>query len=212
MTIMSEKKSVLVIQTAQPAYVNRAMADALRKNLLGPAVITLFCRALPDEIYDFQGESWINEFRIHDASRGVLEHLLELRQRRFETVIVFFTRDPSYWKAKIFAFFCRGHHLLIFNEHLGCFYFTRSTYLDFIRSRLKERKLRIKQKMGYTLGTSQGYIPPPSSFALKFLRPFHLTLKVIIFPARFVYLLLWTTGRQFRRRRFLQKHNIMRHS
>lgn len=195
---------VLVLQTASPSYVKRAMKEILAKELLGPVHITLFSRALPDELSQFRGISWIDELSVHHESRAALKHLRELRRGRFDVVVAFFTRDPSYWKMKLFVFLCGGRHLLLFNEHLGCFFFTPSAFLQFLLARFREWRLRSKQKLGYALGTSQVLILQPASLWLALLRPLHLALKVVVFPFRFLYLLVWTAWKRYQRRRFLR--------
>lgn len=194
---------VLVLQTAVPSYVKRAMEDLLPKNLLGPSEITVFSRAIPDELAQFHGVSWIDDLIIHDEGRGALRHMLHLRSRHFDVVVVFFTRDPSYWKMKVASFLCGGRHMLIFNEHLGCFFFTPSAFIQFCRARAREWQLRNKQKIGYALGTSQGHLAQPSSIWLRLFRPVHLLVKVFLFPFRLLYLLGWTAFQQDRRRHAL---------
>lgn len=201
------RQRVLIMQTAQPSYVKRAMESILAKNILGPARLTLFCRALPDELSQFRDIVWIDEFLVHHETRSALAHLRRIRRERFDVIIAFFSRETSYWKLKLFVFLCRGQRVLVFNEHLGCFYLTPSTLIRFSKARWREWRLRHKQKLGYALGTSQGFIPPPSTVWLTLLRPFHLLLKIAIFPFRLAYLLVWTSLKLYRRRRCLQRLN-----
>jgi hypothetical protein len=202
---MSEQR-ILVLQTAVPSYVKCAMEDILAKNLLGPVRITLFCRAIPEEHSQFLGAPWISELCVHHEMSGALRQLLDFRRRRFDVVVAFFTADPSYWKIKWFAFLCRGRHLLIFNEHLGCFFYNPIAFLRFLWVRYNEWKLRIKQQLGYALGTPQGMMTTyPSSFWLRLIRPFHLLFKFAVFPFRFAYLLVWTLQKQRQQRHYLRR-------
>jgi hypothetical protein len=194
---------VLVIQTARPEYIDRAMKDILAKNLLGPSRISVFCRGLAEERAKFQAMSWIDELLIHQETDGALGHLSRLRKARYDVVVAFFTRDPSYWKAKWFAFLAGGRHRLIFNEHLGCFFYTRKAFYSFLKTRYREWKLRCKQKIGNSLGTSQGYVSRSQSMGMRLIRPLHLAVKILLFPIRFLYLLLWSRAMERRRRRIL---------
>ena len=206
MTMTPNPQRVLVLQTAVPAYVKRAIEDILEKRLLGDVHITLFCRALPDESAQFGSIPWIGEVIVHDEARAMLEHLHLIRRHKYDVVVVFFTGDPSYWKMKYFAFLCGGRHLLIFNEHLGCFFYTHRLFARFLLSRYREWKVRTKQRLGYALGTPQGLIPENSSSGRTILRPAHLALKLLIFPLRWIYLYAWTSAMQYRRRKYLQQH------
>jgi hypothetical protein len=206
MTIAGNPLQVLVLQTAVPAYVKQAMEDILDKRLLGDVSVTLFCRALTEESTQFQGIPWISELLAHDEAHGVLGHLRSIRRRKFDVIVVFLTRDPSYWKMKCFAFLCRGRHVLVFNEHLGCFFYTHRLFAGFLWARYREWKLQAKQKLGYALGTPQGMMSEIASPGLAILRPVHLTLKLLIFPLRWIYLLAWSCSMQYKREKYLQRH------
>ncbi len=195
---------VLVIQTARPEYIDLAMKDILSKELLGKCQITVFCRGLADELRLFQSMTWIDTLDVHQETGGAFGHLLRLRQEKYDVVITFFTRDPSYWKIKGFVFLVGGRHLLVFNEHLGCFFYTHRAFYAFLKTRYRDWIRECKQKIGSSLGTSQGYVSRSQSAGMRLLRPFHLFLKILLFPFRFLYLLLWSQCMERKRRKTLE--------
>ena len=199
-------QQVLVLQTAVPPYIKRAMEEILEKRLLGNVTITLFCRNLPEERAQFQDIPWISDLLVHDETRAVHKHLQLIRQRKFDVVIVFFTRDPSYWKMKCFAFLCHGRHILVFNEHYGCFFYSHRLFARFLLARYREWRIRAKQSLGYALGTPQGLISETASPGMALLRPIHLIIKLMVFPLRWGYLLAWTCLAQHNHRRYLKLH------
>ena len=120
------------------------------------------------------GRDLIDEIRTHTETMDSWSHLRELRKERFDGAVVFFTGDPSYWKIKYFAFFLGARHKVIFNENNDCFFFSVGPWLALIVRRLGERS-----RLG--AGPSRLYQLRPLFFPL---------LKLVVFPVRFVWLLL----------------------
>ncbi len=127
---------VLVIQSAEPRFVLRGLEHLQRNPIFRNPRYTLFCRNRPEIVANFRGHPLLIALRTHSEARGAWEHLLELRARKYDAVVVFFTGDPSYWKIKYFAFLLGARHKVIFNEHNDCFFFTWRTWASFLVRRM----------------------------------------------------------------------------
>jgi hypothetical protein len=173
---------VLVIQSAEPVYLLRAL-DHLRDHpLFRNPRYTLFCRNRPEALRSFSAHPLACRLRPHNEARDSLRHLLELRRRRYEGVVVLFTGDPSYWKIKFFAFLLGARHTLIFNENIDCFFFSFGAWLSFLSHRLGER-------------TRYGPVP---HWTHHLRMAALMVLKAVLFPARLVWLAgnwLWLMAR-----------------
>jgi O-antigen biosynthesis protein len=113
----NSEDEVLLIQSAEPEIV----LDGLRHLKTLPrycdAKYAVFCRNRSEILKHFTGNPLISRTIIHSEMQGWWQHWIQLRRGRFNTVVVFFTGDPSYWKVKFFALFLGGFHKLIFNEN-----------------------------------------------------------------------------------------------
>ncbi len=170
----SEGERILLVQSAEPSYLLRALEQFKEKPLFRRARYVLFCRNRPEVLMHFRGHPMICEIRTHSETRESWKHLRELRKERFDAVVVFFTGDPSYWKIKWFAFLLGVRHKLIFNEYNGCFYFTVRQWLALLSHRLGARS-RTAGRLRWTWHVR----------VLAF-----LVFKVIMIPFRFLWLLL----------------------
>ncbi len=170
----SEGEKVLLVQSAEPPYLLRALEQLKEKPLFRRARYVLFCRNRPEVLKHFRGHPMICEIRTHSETQGSWKHLRELRRERFDAVVVFFTGNPSYWKIKWFAFLLGARHKLIFNEYNGCFYFTLRRWLELLSHRLGAR--------------SRTGGRPRWTYHVRVLT--FLVLKVIMIPFRFLWLLL----------------------
>jgi hypothetical protein len=166
---------ILVIQSAEPAFVLRGLERLEAARLFQNPRYTLFCRNHPDGLARFRAHPALGEVRVHDETRGGWRHLIELRRARFDGLVLFLTGDPSYRKIKFFAFALGARHRLIFNENNDCFFFSWSRWLALVSHRLGERS-----RVG--LAGRPRWIAECG--ALLF-----LLLKVALLPARFVWLL-----------------------
>jgi hypothetical protein len=119
---------ILVLQSAEPLYVLQAMDRLAEKPLFRDPRYTLFCRNRPEIVDRLRAHPLLHAVRIHSETRGSWRHLRELRQLRFDGLILFLTGDPSYWKLKLFAFLLGVplRRTLIFNESSDCFFFNWS--------------------------------------------------------------------------------------
>lgn len=167
-------EKVLVVQSAEPPHVLKALEAIRTRRLLREPRFTVFCRNRPEIARHFQLHPLVAELRLHSESRRALQHLRELRARRFDAVVVFFTGDPSYWKIKCFAFLTGARHRLIFNENGDCFFFSLGSWLALLARRLNER-------------TRPGARPrwTEQARALSV-----LVLKMLLLPLRFAWLLV----------------------
>jgi hypothetical protein len=162
------------VQSAEPPYILRGL-ESLRDNpqFKDPS-FTIFCRNKPEIVASFQGNHLLHRVVTHLEAQNSFQHLLALRRQRYDAVVLFLTGDPSYWKVKIFAFLLGTRRILIFNEETDCFFFNFHQWLALISHRI-----RVRPHPG---GSSKwGY----SARILV-----SLTLKSVIFPFRFLWLLL----------------------
>ncbi len=134
-----EGEKVLVVQSAEPTHVLRALERMKVKPLFHNPRYTLFCRNRPDIVRHFQNHPMIHEILTHSETRGSWEHLKSLRKERFDAVVAFFTGDPSYWKVKYLPFLLGIRSKVIFNESNDCFYFSLGEWLALLSHRLGER-------------------------------------------------------------------------
>ncbi len=166
-----EGEKVLIIQSAEPPGVLRALDRLKERPLFRNPRYTLFCRNRPETVRPFLDHPMLHEIRTHSETKGSWTHLRRLRRERFDAVVVFFNGDPSYRKIRCFAFLLGARHKLVFNEYNGCFYFTLGRWLTHVSRRLGE-----KSRWGQPV--------------FSFRSPLLLTLKALLLPFRFLWLLL----------------------
>jgi hypothetical protein len=167
-------EKVLIVQSAGPVHVLRGLQRLSERHLFRNPQYTLFCRNDPEIVGQFSGHGMIQEIRSHTETRRGWEHWRDLRRRRFDAVVVFFTGDPSYWKVKYFAFSVGARHKLIFNENGDCFFFSVRSWLEFLAHRMGE-------------SSRPGIRPHWTDQARAIL---FIMTKLLLFPFRFVWLLL----------------------
>ena len=165
---------VLLVQSAEPEYLLRALEALADRRILPGARYTLFCRNRPDVVNQFRIHPMIHEIRTHSETKNFWNHLLGLRSERFEAVVVFFTGDPSYWKIKYFAFMLGARHKLIFNEYNGCFFFNFRDWITLLSYRMLERS----------------HVGGYPRWGLSTRVALFLLAKALLFPFRFLWLLL----------------------
>ena len=165
---------VLIVQSAEPSHVLKALRRLEEKSLFVNPRFTLFCRQKPEVIRSFQGHPLLHRILAHSETRGSLGHLRNLRQERFDAVVIFFTGDPGFLKIKVFAFLLGIRHKLIFNESNDCFFLTFNRWLGFMARRMKAQA---SSGTRVSAGSSQRVV-------------LSLILKTVILPFRFVWLLL----------------------
>jgi GT2 family glycosyltransferase len=129
------KDQVLIVQSAEPEVILRAL-DKLRNIGFQESHVTIFCRNRSEILKHFVGNPRIDEVLIHSETQDWWNHLKSLRRRHFQTVAVFFTGDPSYWKIKFFTFLVAARKKLVFDGNGNCFFLSWSSWL-----RLLERDL-----------------------------------------------------------------------
>jgi hypothetical protein len=129
---------VLIIQSAEPPAVLRALERLKEQPLFREPRYILFCRARPEILKSFNAHPALYRIIGHSETRGAFKHLLDLRQQRFDSVVVFFTGDPSYWKIKYLAFLLGARHKVIFNENNDCFFFSWGSWFSHISNRMAQ--------------------------------------------------------------------------
>jgi hypothetical protein len=168
------RETVLIVQSAEPPYVLKAL-EILREHphFKNPA-FTLFCRNKPEIVSSFEGHPLLHRILTHSETQDSFQHLLALRRQHFDGVILFLTGDPSYWKVKVFAFLLGARRILAFNEEVDCFFVTFHKWLELISCRMRVRPY---PGGGANWGSSTRIL-------------ISLILKSVLFPLRFLWLLL----------------------
>jgi hypothetical protein len=167
-------QKILILQSAEPPDVLRALAHLNNSPLFSNPRYTLFCRNRPETLKHFQGHKSLAEIRIHHEARDGWRHLRRLRRERFEVAVLFLTGDPSYWKIKCFAFLVGARHKLIFNENNDCFYFTWRAWLSLLSHRLRNRSS----------------LPMPQRWPSQVRVASLVIIKLLVLPFRFAWLLI----------------------
>jgi hypothetical protein len=165
---------ILILQTASSQEMLRALEQLSKLSIFRNPLYYLFCRNYPEIQECFKNHPLIYKIWTHSEMRDAWKHLKFLRRQRFDGMIVFFTGDPSYWKIKYFAFLVGARHKIIFNEYCDCFRFTPGRWLLFLAHRLNKRWFRSQSSHW--------------NYQIRVL--LFLSLKVIILPMRFAWLLL----------------------
>jgi hypothetical protein len=165
---------ILILQTAEPASVLRALDRLQQAPLFSKPRYTLFCRAFPEVLEQFQNHPMLYETRIHTRTHNSWNHLRSLRRENFDAVVLFLTGDPGYWKVKCFAFLLGARHKVIFNENNDCFYFKWKAWFGLLVHRMASRS----KVSAHARWSSQA--------AVFFL----VLIKILLFPFRFAWLLI----------------------
>jgi ADP-heptose:LPS heptosyltransferase len=165
---------ILILQSAHPPGVLRALDRLGQAPLFHHPRYTLFCRDFPEVRAQFQSHPMLYETRVHTRAQNSWEHLRRLRHEQFDAVVLFMAGDQGYWKIQCFAFLLGARHKVIFNENNDCFYFTWNAWL-----RLLAHRMGTRSKLSAHPGWS-------SQFAglLLFL------VKLLLLPFRFAWLLM----------------------
>lgn len=173
---------VLVLQSAEPEIVEPALALIHERKIFRNPHITLFARGGERYRMAFAGNPHIQSLLIHKHMDKAWSHLQMFRREQYDAAVLFLTGDPSYWKIKYFAFLCGARQLLVFNEHLDCFFYTPRALAGFLWERWRQRASH--PDGAYTIG--------PRAALIKLLRP-------AVYPFRFAYLLFYYWKLQRRR-------------
>jgi hypothetical protein len=171
-------EEILVIQSAEPGYVFKALDRLNKEPVFTNPSFTIFCRNRPEILGSFQNNPLFKQVLSHSEARGSWNHLRSLRRKRFDGIVLFLTGDPSYWKVKLFAFLLGSRHILIFNEANDGFFFNLHQWLALIFHRIQGR-LSSGSKPSHSAQWSR-----PTSIRLS------LIVKLAFLPFRFLWLLL----------------------
>lgn len=183
---MAQVPQVLIIQSAEPPYVLKGLECLKQSALFGNPRFTIFCRNRPEILGSLQGHPMLSQILIHSEAQDSWHHWRTLRDERFDAVVLFLTGDPSYWKVKIFAFLLGQRRLLIFDECGDWFFFNLRQWLSLIARRVRERP---SPGAGTRWSRSTRILVS-------------LALKSVIFPFRFLWLLLVWLRLRFAGRRW----------
>ena len=170
----SDEEQILIIQSAEPPYVLRALDRLRDKPLFTNPRYTLFCRNRKEIVDSFSGHPMLSRILTHNEAQDSWKHLRELRRQNYDAIILLLTGDPSYRKIKLFAPLLGVplKRLLIFNESADCFFFTWSQWWGLISRRIRSRSQQ-KSASGHS-----------TQILLS------LVLKSVMLPFRFIWLLL----------------------
>jgi hypothetical protein len=169
----SDEEQILIIQSAEPPYVLRALERLRATPLFTNPRYTLFCRNRKEIVDSFSGHPMLSRILTHNEAQDSWRHLRELRRQNYDAIILLLTGDPSYRKIKLFAPLLGVplKHLLIFNESADCFFFTWSQLGALISHRMRSRAEKER-------GSHSSHVL------------LSLVLKSVVLPFRFVWLLL----------------------
>ncbi|NWG13894.1 MAG: hypothetical protein HXY20_10215 [Acidobacteria bacterium] len=129
---------VLIIQSAEPLHVLRALDHMESHPLFRRPRFTLFCRNRPEVVARLEKHPMLYAVRTHSEMRRAWHHLRALRRERFDAVVVFFTGDRSYWKIKFLPFLLGIRHKVVFNENCDCFFFSLRKWLALMAHRMSD--------------------------------------------------------------------------
>jgi len=167
---------ILILQSAEPPWILKALDHIERRNRVRSPRYRLFFRNRQDIVEKLRTHPSLGEIRLHSETQGSWKHLKELRQSRFDAILLFLTGDPSYWKLKLFAFLLGVplRRMLIFNENIDCFFFNWNQWLGLIFHRMQ----------------SKPFPQSGSKWAQSARILVSLILKSVMLPFRFFWLLL----------------------
>lgn len=114
------QRQVLIIQSADPELVLKALDHPGNLRLFRDAHLTLFCRDRSEILKPFAGHPMLHRIETHSETQGWRGHFDRFRREHFDAVAVFFTGDPSYWKIKCFSLLLGVRRKHVFNEYGGC--------------------------------------------------------------------------------------------
>ena len=173
-------EKVLIIQSAPPAYILRALDRLSQRPLFNKPRYTLFCRNRIEVVRPLAAHPILHRIVTHSEMQGAWRHLRTFRRERFDVVVVFFTGDASYWKIKYFAFLLGARHKVIFNESNDCFYLNARSWLALTKYRHEQQLQALRSSTGASM--------TPLSFQTR-IAAVALT-KLLLLPFRFLWLLL----------------------
>ncbi len=167
---------VLIMQSAEPVFVLKALERLESNSPFHNPRYTLFCRNHPEAVRIFQEHPMLDQVLIHTEARESRKHFQNLRRQRFDSIVLFMTGDPSYRKIKVFAFLLGIplRRMLVFNETIDCFFFSWRQWLGLVSRRMRERR---------NAGIGNRHI----HYAYT---PIASITKMVLLPFRFLWLLL----------------------
>jgi hypothetical protein len=165
---------ILILQSADPAYVLRALGRLKEAPLFSNPRYTVFCRAFPEVVAKFRHHPMLHETRCHSKTRGSWNHWRHLRREHYDAVVFLLTGEPGYWKMKCFAFLLGARHKVVFNENNDCFYFTWRSWFRLLAHRAAGQPGASAQSQ---------WISRAAGYAL-------WLIKFLLFPFRFAWLLI----------------------
>jgi hypothetical protein len=171
---------ILIVQSAEPAFVLKALERLGEKPLFHNPRYTLFCRNLPDILESFRDHPMLDRVLLHSETRHCWKHLRNLRSRRFDAAIMFMTGERSYWKVKFYTFLLGVPlgRILVFNENIDCFFFNWNQWLGLLSYRMRK---------GLNPGIGEKHAH--SAYTV-----ISSTTKIALLPFRFLWL-LWVWSR-----------------
>ncbi len=145
-----EKPNLLVVQSGNTDLLSKAVR-VIAEKLYPGCRMTYLC----DNRHQCLPEDGIPNLEKRIVTKPglvrALFYLLRLRRLRYDVVAVFFSGEGGYFKHKIMAVLCRKKKLLIFNENVDCFFYTREKMEFHLKWRFRNfrnrsRKLRLARE------------------------------------------------------------------
>ena len=174
---------VLIVQTWDEGNMCRILDRLAQVRPFHKPRYTLFTR--DDKAAVFRSALPMAEILTYSRGAGIAEYwrsLRRIRKMRFDAAVVAFTEEASYRKLKWLPFLAGIRHKLVFNRHGDCFFFTPGAFLGYWSRRYADDV----RGLGLSL---------PQLFWMLSLP----LVRAVLFPLRFLYLLIGVTWLKLRR-------------
>lgn len=188
---MPAHQKVLVVQTAEEGFTRQVIGRVLDGSLFYKPTVHLFCRE-DKRLYfrEILPADQIQTYPVRHNIAVLTKSLRRLHKYRYDVVVASLTGRPTYTGFKLLTFAAGARKVLLFNDHLDCFYFSATRLLRFLAER-------------QTAGT---HYSPRQAFVLY---PLSQLSKLLLFPFRFLYLVIQITAlsqlRAYSRNRWREK-------
>lgn len=173
---------LLVVQTSADDQVDQILSRLADETLFAAPRVDVLCRQ--DKRAHFSGLSLVaatHTYPLQHRPGDFWKLLRQMRRERYDAVVAHLTGASDYSNLKALVFLLGARQILLFNEHLDCFYFSPRRFLSFLAARRIEHFNR-----------------PRFHWEL-WLYPLSQISKLVTFPFRFLYLVMQVTTVQWTR-------------
>ncbi|MGI8783554.1 MAG: hypothetical protein ACR2L2_07900 [Acidobacteriota bacterium] len=173
---------LLVVQTSADDQVDEILSRLADETLFAAPRVDVLCRQ--DKRAHFTGSPLVaatHTYALQHRLGDFRKLLRQMRHERYDVVVIHLTGVSAYSNLKALAFLLGGKQILLFNEHLDCFYFSPRLFLRFLTARRVE------------------HFDRPRFHWELWLYPLSQISKLVTFPFRFLYLVMQVTTVQWTR-------------